>query len=439
MDKRILTQETKLMLPCVFIIVVKAAVDIFGLLGNSTGMMLITIVAACFILFMGFGELIAFLAFCCPLYQGIPFNYLYPLIALMLIVRKKGAHKTYLYVAPLIFIAAEYLLSMNYLETIALYNLICYPIVLFLFFFLILDESEGVDFERVVKMYIFGVLTLMCILAAYQFSRYGITVFFSGTLRFASVRLEAGFSFADNLNNIACYFAVGIACQIVVCIRDSKDSVINYVILAVMMLLGVMTASRTLFVCALSAMFLFLFSMIFQKQGNRTKHILIAGVFILAVTWLLYTNVGILERVMTRFAQGSSAGRTRLDIIGYYFEYFMVSGWRIWFGTGMYAYKDIIQLPFSMHNGPQQVLIFYGIFGCILFLFYMWKGFRTARGGCKLGLSYYIPLLIAGMFLQTVQFLSVYKLMIPVIVCFYALRLGREDVKANRLGRDQSV
>ena len=97
---------------------------------------------------------------------------------------------------------------------------------------------------------------------------------------------------------------------------------------------------------------------------------------------------------------------------------------RYWLiGTGTIEYQRTLAISNSMHNATQQVLICYGIPGCVIFLYLMLA--PVLRLGKK-RMLYWLPFIGAIVFVQSIQFILPCTLMLQYIPAFFALKLGAD-------------
>ena len=117
----------------------------------------------------------------------------------------------------------------------------------------------------------------------------------------------------------------------------------------------------------------------------------------------------------------STAGN-RTVLMKEYFDYmsrhvdYMISG------TGAIYYKEITRCSNSCHNAFQQVYIAYGILGCIFFALTAVKSVTNHHASSNI--LNFLPFIVALLFIQSIQLLNPFHLMIPLAVSSLAYKIN---------------
>ena len=150
----------------------------------------------------------------------------------------------------------------------------------------------------------------------------------------------------------------------------------------------------------------------------------------IGVVIFLSNNELVLEYFTTRFTEDSNDLATaggRTTVFQKYSDYLADNPLSLLFGTGAVYYREATGVGLSTHNAIQQILVSYGLLGLIIFVIALLKNVR--RYFNRNNVMTILPLCMTLLFVQTIQFLNPYFLMCPIIVAFYALKMGKYEDK----------
>lgn len=94
-------------------------------------------------------------------------------------------------------------------------------------------------------------------------------------------------------------------------------------------------------------------------------------------------------------------------------------------GTGVTQYKDITGVYGSIHNMLIQVFVCYGFVFSIVFFVLMLK---PLLGRKKTTVVSWLALIGVGVFVQTIQFINPYALMLPYVIAVYAVKIDLKEM-----------
>ena len=227
--------------------------------------------------------------------------------------------------------------------------------------------------------------------------------------------------FALNANELAYYSVVLISILFLGRNRIKAPLLIYFVMLSAAIVSGLLSQSRTWVMAVILMVILYILQGSFS---NKLKFMFWAILFI----FLLY-NVHsqffdmATEGIQSRFDDASiktAGNRTALfsEYNNSFFEHpeFWITG------TGAMYYKDVIKASNSIHNGAQQIYICYGILGVLVYLSAIVVYYKKNCIGIKRGIISYIPICTTLFFIQSLQFLNPFHLMLPVALTTYAIR-----------------
>ena len=226
--------------------------------------------------------------------------------------------------------------------------------------------------------------------------------------------------FFANANNLA-YLSI-VLLSLVLCLRTQifQSKIIFYVLLIISLLGGILSSSRTwVLLCALLLIILFLLINFKSKlKASVVSAIILALAFYL---FPMFLNIAI-DGIRDRFELGNleTAGN-RTALFAEYFNFMSNHSEYILSGTGAIYYKNIAQCSNSCHNAFQQIYVSYGIFGCLFFI----AAFSISIRRREMSSSFinYIPFLSAIIFIQSIQFLNPFYLMIPIALTSVAYKI----------------
>ena len=121
---------------------------------------------------------------------------------------------------------------------------------------------------------------------------------------------------------------------------------------------------------------------------------------------------------------------SRTTIINDYQHFFSKNPVYIPFGVSALNPKTVTGIRMSLHNGLWQIFASYGIYGITVFTVFL-ISFMKRNQSKKIRFIFHIPFIISFIYLQTIQFLSPGRSMIPLIMCALFIKMYKqlEEVK----------
>ncbi len=237
-----------------------------------------------------------------------------------------------------------------------------------------------------------------------------------------------------NANTYAYYCIAGITCGFVLMKNTKLANMRKLIMILTYMLLfaGVFSVSRTFLLVASLCLFLYVIS-----ETDNVKRIVKFGLLILIILiagiYIMETNSAIINAWVFRFTgEDIETGGQRVTLFQQYMDVFWSNERLQWFGAGVTQYRGVTHVYNSMHNSLQQILICFGIPGCILYLIALASPILKMRKD-KIPLLYWLPFISCVIFLQSIQFLNPCMFIPTYVVCVYALRLGRDAKKNEKI------
>lgn len=374
------------------------------------------------------------LCFILPLVCGLPGTYIMPCALVLLFVKKMQVNAWQLLM--LLFVTVMEILASFWYPDFDLPAIVQYVSFAGVLFFLIHDKTE-LDYLQCIKMYMYGVSVLcgvILITGLMMAPSNWLEAFAAGQFRFGETQTEEleGMKLALNANSMAYYSITGICCGILLIERiKGKNKLIYICLLTLAVVAGFLTISRSWVLVAVICLGLYIL--------NQVKHpkrlLLLTGFLVIAFVTIgnLFDEVSeLLEGFVSRFSDGNVAtGGGRFEIFLEYMEIFTTNLRVFFLGAGVTQFRTTLGCEISMHNGTQQILVCYGVFGFVCFVIALVKPALDVLKSVKKSIISWLPLIGIVAFTQTIQFLNPYMLMLPYIIGIYALKAG--CIKYERL------
>lgn len=228
--------------------------------------------------------------------------------------------------------------------------------------------------------------------------------------------------FIANANSIGYYSIMLISALICVGKKLKFHMVEIALLLLIAIVAGGVSYSRTWLVC------LAILTATYFVVSNMKEKVYFTVLITCAMIYVINTDNGFIASLTAGFEsrfeeENIITGGNRSTIFNRYNDFFFShpSYWVT--GTGTTCVHNVANNEVSIHNGTQQIYVCTGLIGTIVLLITALK-LKASNEYRRKELTQWIPLLISILFLQTVQFLSPYFLMFPILAGVYALRLN---------------
>lgn len=400
------------------------------LMGISISKYILLVVAVVPAFFMSYSSLIYFVCFLFPIASGIPDNHVFPLLAIILLIKKPIALQRNALICFFVILFFEFMHYPFYDFSIRLSNVVGYSTtIFFLCYFSVLKQFE-VNNKQCIMYFCLGLLVLL--LGIWYITRIngGVEMLLESSQRIGETRVL--YSVDDtivlnmNSNALGYYSIVGLSLLFVMYYLNKMRFILLFLMSAVFVYVGSLSVSRTWLI---SVVLLIVAFMIMIPKVRTTKngfrYFMLLALVVMGA-YALFQNEFIYQAFFNRMTDASvSTGNGRVEAFQDYNKALIGNPFYLIFGAGAIHYGDVLNINLSVHNGLQQILVSYGIIGFVFFLVIAIKAFRmNYRKGfviCS------IPFLVAFFFIQSGQFLFPQYNMYPFIACFIALRLSDDD------------
>ena len=366
----------------------------------------------------------AAVSFVFPLLYGLPGNYIMPLALIFYVIKRKRI--TAIQFGYIVFVAVMEMIALRNYSNIQIEKIAGYGSVACLFFIFIYENT--IEYKKCLRLFTFGI-TVLCVIDVAETivasPSNWISMLSSGYFRFGYVEdIGDGLRISLNANALSFLSITGISI-ILVLLQENKKFLILYCELAILILSGALTLSRTYFIVGILCIAYYIFSV-----GKNNKSIL-KGFGIVAVVFffffVVYRYIPTLPSgVLARFERSDLlTGNNRIEIFSAYWKAFWNSLSTIMLGTGVTQYSSVLGLTGkSIHNGILQLLVCYGLPGFCIFLHGWLKPvFCSIK---KVDMVFFLPFLCTFIYVQTAQFVNPHVLLAPHLFSIFSLYYGRE-------------
>ena len=379
--------------------------------------------------FMPISGIVSAICFLIPLHSGITGLYIYGYaVAMILVKSRKFKVKMIL---PVIAIIVYEMIMMLFVKSSEFNYILIYALTVFLTFYMM--NSEEVNPRTACIAYICGTFVLLLCIFTTSIQIYSFETVMSGTVRIGEYEgLENLGKIAvvtENANSTAYYSLVAIIMALNV-LKTSKPFIKILLIAAILFMITVslFTVSRT-FVIMLSILLI----LSFLSAFNFKQKIIFLFVIVLILSIglpFLKQNTQVFDAFTERFEDDDlSSGAGRSEIFGKYMQFLWDNPLRLVFGTGAVFYKNVCNIPNSMHNGTQQILVAYGVLGFIPVLSAFISPIFDYLKKNKFKFAKFLPVLAAVAFTQSIQFLNPFNLMLPYAIAIMCMKIPDSEEK----------
>lgn len=379
-----------------------------------------------------YDSVIYMLYFLFPLSCGIPGNYIYPLLIIVLLYKYPKIDFRQIFFFGIVAVL-ELMHYSFYCFDINVADVAGYLSTVFLVSYLIANRNPDIDNSKCVVCYCLGVCVLFIAIMGSSVSLLDAEEMLEESVRLGAVKAygevdETKMMLSANANNIAYYSITCISCAMLLFYRKRINDLLFYIIMAIAFAGGVLSVSRTWMI---SVVLCFILYGIFQK-GNSVKQLLLLLVIVAGLVAVVLSNDLLMNMIIDRFTGDSENLATagdRTTLFKEYNDYLLDHPLVLLLGTGAVYYHDVTQCSNATHNSIQQIVVSYGLLGLLIFI-------GTFVSICKnvfkgRNFIYWVPLICTIFFLQSIQLLNPFFLMQPLAVIFAILKMSVEEKNNN--------
>lgn len=389
--------------------------------------------AALFTITLNKRDAYTFTYFLLPLSVGIP-GYSYLLLGVIILIRQRKGNIGQ-FIPFFILALLEIYNVMSYDFQYEMKSILSFLSFLFLFFLLIFSNDTTIDRRQCLLFYSLGAVFALIIVYLRIIIDNGFVALIAGELRSG-----AGMGNYDdeqitnhlmmNANCIAYYAIMLISIGLVFISKQVCSKTISLLLITIGAISGLLSFSRTWILLLILVTLWFIYS-----NSHNLKSIG-AVVLIIGCLFLVGIYSGVLESILSVFKYRmendsiESAGG-RLPLFEAYNDFVTSDISYMFLGTGATYYKQVCQLWNSVHNGTQQIFVSFGIVGLLTFFCVIVVFIKNyVKFKVKDNLILFTPFLACFLFVQSIQFLNPYPLMLPFVAAACMIRFNENCISA---------
>ena len=408
----------------VFALVLTALLYMRDINGKYTNKFILLGIVVSYALIADYKHLMMLTAFVLPLTSGLPGNYLLPILCILIVA--KGGKRTEvpegvwgLFIAISIFEFSHIAILSS---TLDMPQYVGYCSFLFLILFIGGSYDSRSDEAMNALSFCLGTVVMLVIIMMNFHQLVGDSLL-EGDVRIGNTNhyLDSDtMTLRTNPNNIGLYSIAAISISSALWYYK-KLPVWALALVAIPAFIGgVYSLSRTWMLSVI------LFGVLFytmRRRGKRFSSILVILIAVLGVVFFFTrVNVSVMDAIETRFEGDITAG-SRTTLFAAYHEWMFDNPWALLFGTGALPYKEVTQIFNSTHNALQQIFVSYGIPGLFLFFYLLYRFIK--KWSIPKERMVFLPLLVIGFFLQSLQFLNPYYCAFPFIGSLFIVKMAK--------------
>lgn len=376
----------------------------------------------------------ALLAFSMPFAYGLPFNYI-ALASVVFIVFKRRVLPERIVFLALVYLALQELAMTYWYSEIDLGAEAGYISCLVLF--VLITTTETRNCELMLVSFIVGTAIAFLIVILRTTETVPLESLLAGSARLGyggsgAYGAEGAVDISSmyvrfNPNEVGYYSLVSLGCGLLLLIKTDISRVLILVSMSVSLFAGVLSQSRTWMMMA-AALVVIMIMLSIRRSKERRRALIAFGVVLFAASVIVAKNPLLIETITRRFEGAdfvTANGRT--ELLEGYNNWFIHQSWRAFFGTGVVNYKEVTGLWNSMHNGIQQIYVCLGFVGAAVFVaMLVYLGVRCTRAAEHITPINTLPFVAALAFLQSIQIINPWSLVLPFALGFVALGVAGE-------------
>lgn len=379
--------------------------------------------------FLNKRNMYSFAYFLLPLSVGIP-GYVFLLLGVVLLIRQSKVSVSQF--LPFCLLASlEIMNVMGYNFQYNISGIVSFLSFLFLFFLMIFSNDVNIDRKESLIFYSIGTMLALTVVYLKIILDYGFVALLSGELR-------SGTGMGDydaeqmtnhlmmNANCIAYYAIVLISIAFVFMSKQILKRSAVYLMIFLGVVSGLLSFSRTWILLFVMIIIWYLYC-----NTKNTKSI-ISFIIIAAILASVGLYSGLLDEVLEvieyRMENDNVAlAGGRLPLFKAYNKFITNDSYYTLFGTGATYYKQVCKLWNSVHNGTQQIFVSFGIIGIVTYLLVIIRFVRKyIKFRVKDNLILFTPFIACLIFVQSIQFLNPYPLMLPFVAAACMIRVNEK-------------
>jgi len=350
---------------------------------------------------------------------------------LIALVLKSKHNNFYQYVFSIAVLFLELMHLVTYPFSVDYIKYLFYGIHIFLFFFVLFDDSyDNPSINQCIKYYIVGTAVIFLVIIVHTILLYGIDETIYGALRLGGdkglfVTDDDDTSIYASMNpNTLAYFSVTALALWLYNDDVFQSKVFKWALFALLALAGVLSASRTWIIIMLLLLVLYFIT---TTVSNKFRVVIVSLLMLVVAVQYNRITESFVSRFSERFEEDDllTAGLRTMEFAEYN-SFLLNNPEYLPLGTGALYYDSICGKAFSIHNGTQQIYVCYGVLGLSLYIICALIFFRRHRH--KFRIAQWMPFIMCFLFDQSIQFLLPYGLMLPFVASLLPVKQRDSNV-----------
>lgn len=291
---------------------------------------------------------------------------------------------------------------------------------------LLVFKSNELKVESILKYFVIGTLLSFVSVIYITFSTYSLDYIMTYGIRVGHISDSISVVTSYDSNAMGMFSILTIALVYLLNRSKHMSNLYSSFLIISSAIMGATSISRTYFLlCTLLLIY------IVVKNNSKKKIInLLGGAAILFVLYMVIMRDSsfynyVIQQYGNRFLDSNvgSLGN-RSSIFNDYMSIYLKSIKHVLFGAGITGYKALNN-GLSTHNGFQEVFLAWGLTGVIIIVTWVAALINEVSKDRekKLGLELYIPLIFFTIYIQTLQWFSIYTYIILTAVSLIAIRI----------------
>ncbi len=372
-------------------------------------------------------NLVAFISFLIPFLPGLPANFIIA-FAIPFIIHKQKNITVNMYVFSIYaYLLLELVHQLFSLSSLGEYSK--FSVYIILLTLILYRKDSNYDYPVILLSYGIGVIASFTAIIVHSLKYVSINSVFEQGIRIGNIAYvndqfrATTITLTMDQNTLGYFCSIAIAIFLALLYAKKLHPIIAIFLIIVTFIYGSLTLSRTFFLISIGIfLYYFIVNLRLNKNSIKVCFSLFVMIVIILFTIIVYFPHTI-EMLIDRF-QESDITNGRGMIFQKYNQFMFSNLDNFLFGIGLQNMHIKTNFFFVPHNGLQQIFVSGGVIGFLLIVFWLIGMYVNNRSKDKRNrFVYLLPLVTLFTYIQALQFLSPYFIMLPLLVVFLTLRL----------------
>ncbi len=400
---------------------------------------LFLVLAGCIAVFGRRNEIVAMIICCIPLCAAFQYKYALFLCVAVYFIKYPEDFKLSIVLVPLICMLLWEMLH-GLRSELSIYEYFRGFAELIACTFLMSLRFKNFDYSFICRMLAICAISMMFVILfnLLEAANYNFEEIFKGGYRFGVGNAEAenfGVNYNPNYLGFICNLSiVGLIQQIIA----KKQIWIDYLFIVLLIFFGFMTMSRAFLLCFAVMLGLTVFAGKAKLNQRILRIVAIVVVMLLfaLIIWLFMPTV--FESFLARFIGEEDISNGRIELFLFYNRH-IFSEFEYWFfGIGLQENVQKLNAIYGgielvSHNGPQELVVVWGIPGLIFFIWWLVLLVNTARREKKYRFEQFLPLILILLDVQFGQLIRSGISLLAFSFAYLSLCSNNEEIEDEKL------